>query len=359
MSLFCREDSKVWWLSFNANGKRIRVSTGTENRRQAETIHAKVLTQIAEGKWFESTKGKAITFRELWEKYAAKYCKQRDPYTIKHLLPGFGGMVLSGITTDMIEDYILERAGLGASASTIYNEFALGRRMFNVARKKWKWIKDNPWADVEFSELQNIANERDRWLSVEEEGILLANATPDAYLPDVIIFALHTGCRRGEILSCEWRQNIDMHRRIVSVQASKGGNKKVIPMSETLYQMLLKRSKIRDIAGRVFPIEATTLKDSFERAVKKAGLEDFHFHDLRHTFATRLIQNGVDLYAVKQMMGHRSIKTTERYAHHYPESLRPTVKVLDDCYRVEKEFGHVLVTFGDSAVCLTSANQVK
>jgi site-specific recombinase XerD len=112
-------------------------------------------------------------------------------------------------------------------------------------------------------------------------------------------------------------------------------------MSNTLYGMLLKRSKVRDISGKVFPYEMTAVKDAFERAVKKAKLEDLHFHDLRHTFATRLVQAGIDLYAVKQMMGHRSIKTTERYAHHAPESLRPSVRVLDECYN---RLGHNLVT---------------
>jgi site-specific recombinase XerD len=96
-----------------------------------------------------------------------------------------------------------------------------------------------------------------------------------------------------------------------------------------------------ETARKVFPHEMNAVKDAFGRAVKKAKLEDLHFHDLRHTFATRLVQAGIDLYAVKQMMGHRSIKTTERYAHHAPESLRPSVRVLDECYN---RLGHNLVT---------------
>jgi integrase len=328
-------------MDIRIEGQRKRLPTGTTSRKLAEKIHAKALTDIQEGKWFENEKGKTITFRELWAKYEVKYLKKRDLYTIKHLRPVFQDLVLSRITTDMIEDYILARAKEGASASTIYQEFALGRRMFNVARKKWKWVRHNPWADVEFSELQEIDNERHRWLTVEGEKVLLDNATPP-YLADIIIFAIHTGCRRGEILSCDWRKNIDMTRRLITVQATKGGNRKVIPMSDTLYGMLLRRSKVRDISGRLFPYEMNAVKDAFERAVEKAKLQDLHFHDLRHTFATRLVQAGIDLYyAVKQMMGHRSIKTTERYAHHAPESLRPSVRVLDECYN---RLGHNLDT---------------
>jgi integrase len=341
MSLYKRQDTNVWWISHNVEGKRIRISTETKTRRVAETIHAKVLTDIREGRWFENEKGKTTIFSELWEKYQSRYAKVRDPYTIKHLLPVFGGRTLAEITTEMIEDYILERSEEGAAASTIYKEYALGRRMFNVARKKWKWIGNNPWSDIEFSDLQEIDNERQRWLTVDEERVLLENASP-SYLTDVIVFAIHTGCRRGEILSCQWRENVDMKRRTVTAQASKGGTRKVIPMSETLFRMLGRRSKVMDISGRVFPYEMNAVKDAFERAVEKAKLEDLHFHDLRHTFATRLVQSGVDLYAVKNMMGHKSIKTTERYAHHAPGSLRPAVVALDDFY--VRDFGHGLVT---------------
>ena len=104
---------------------------------------------------------------------------------------------------------------------------------------------------------------------------------------------------------------------------------KTIPMSDTLFQMLLNRSKIAHISGRTFPLSASSARHAFDEAVERAGIKDFHFHDMRHTFATRLVQAGVNLYAVKELMGHESIKTTERYAHHYPESLRPSVMVLD------------------------------
>ena len=75
-----------------------------------------------------------------------------------------------------------------------------------------------------------------------------------------------------------------------------------------------------------------SLREAFQKVLKKSGIEDFHFHDLRHTFATRLVQNGVDIYKVKALLGHKTITMTMRYAHHYPESLRSSVTVLDNCY---------------------------
>lgn len=75
-----------------------------------------------------------------------------------------------------------------------------------------------------------------------------------------------------------------------------------------------------------------TLRAAYRQALKKAAIQDFRFHDLRHTFATRLVQNGVDLYKVKELLGHKTLAITTRYAHHYPESLRASVEVLDVCY---------------------------
>ena len=97
--------------------------------------------------------------------------------------------------------------------------------------------------------------------------------------------------------------------------------------------MLRRMAKVQHISGRVFPVSVTAMKDAFERAVKKSGLDGLRFHDLRHTFATRLVQAGVDVLAVQKMMGHSSLSMTVRYAHHYPESLRPSVRALDICYK--------------------------
>jgi site-specific recombinase XerD len=102
-------------------------------------------------------------------------------------------------------------------------------------------------------------------------------------------------------------------------------------MSQTLYDVL-KSVKIRDISGKVFPLAVRSLRAAYKQALKKACIEDFRFHDLRHTFATRLVQNGVDLYKVKELLGHKTLTMTTRYAHHYPESLRASVEILDVCY---------------------------
>lgn len=344
LGLYRRKDSQVYWMSFTVDGRMYRKSTETEDRKLAEAILGKVKTQIVEGKWFDKAVESQITFRELTERYMERYQKQRDPVSKKRLLPVFGDMLLTEIGIDDVEDYVNTRLMGGAKASTVYKEFALGRRMFNVARRKWQkefGVTLNPFADAGFP---SFNNERDRWLTVEEEEALIKAASPE-WVKDIIIFAIHTGCRRGEILDINVKDNVDMVRRVITVQATKGGNRKMIPMSEKLFEMLTRRLKVVSISGRLFDIKVVTLKDGFCRAVEKAGLGDFHFHDLRHTFGTRLVQMGVDLYRVQKLMGHKSIRMTERYAHHCPDSLKSAADALDGYYF------HDFFTFNKPGTC--------
>ena len=92
---------------------------------------------------------------------------------------------------------------------------------------------------------------------------------------------------------------------------------------------------------------------AFKKVLSRAAITDFHFHDLRHTFATRLVRGGVDLYVVQRLMGHKSIKTTERYAHHCRQSLEPHVMVLDSCY---EESYHDSITFEADVLANMSSN---
>ena len=326
MGLYRR--GEIFWFTIMQNGKRIQVSTKTANRKLAERVHAMAMTEMQEGLWFERQKAKTKTFREMTEKYLEKYHRIRDEHTVKRLLPVFGCLKLCELTTELVSDYRDGRLRT-VKPATVYQELSFMRRMFNVARREWKWTKENPVADLSFA--VGNKNARDRWLTIEEEKKLLECSTNPVWLRTLLVFALHTGMRRGEILDLLWK-DVDFFRKLVTVVKSKNGEKRGIPMSQTLYTTLKGMSKIVDISSRVFPISVRSLREAFDKTLKKAGIEDFHFHDLRHTFATRLVQNGVDLYKVKELLGHKTLTMTMRYAHHYPESLRSSVTVLDNCY---------------------------
>jgi integrase len=308
MGLYRR--GKIYWYTIMQDGTRIQESLKTDNKKLADKLYAKVLTDIVEGRYFDSVKAKSTTFDEMTDRYLKEHAHTRD-----------------FITTKAIAEYRNMRLQ-SVKPATIYQELALLRRMFNVAIKEWAWFKDNPVSRLSFS--VGNRNARDRWLTLDEEQLLLEKATNPVWLRSLLMVALHTGMRRGEILDLRWK-NIDLLTRLIRVVKTKNGEKRSVPMSNTLFT-LFQDMKVRDISGRVFPISKSSVRHAFDDTVEKAGLEDFRFHDLRHTFATRLVQNGVDVFKVKELLGHKTITMTMRYAHHYPESLRSSVEVLDTCY---------------------------
>ena len=325
MGLYHR--GKFFWFSITYQGERIQESLKTDNRKLAEKLYAKVLTDIVEGRYFETAKAKTIQFQAMTDKYLKEHAHSRDTLTVNTLMMFFSGYMIAQITTKAIAEYRNMRLKT-VKPATVYQELALLRRMFNVAIKEWEWFKDNPVSRLSFS--VGNRNARVRWLTMEEDKLLLEKATNPAWLRSLLTVALHTGMRRGEILDLRW-QNVDLLKRLIRIVKSKNGEMRSIPMSNTLVN-LFKEMNVRDISGRVFPISKSSVRHAFDKVVEKVNLKDFRFHDLRHSFATRLVQNGVDLYKVKELLGHKTITMTMRYAHHYPESLRSSVEVLDHCY---------------------------
>ncbi len=135
-------------------------------------------------------------------------------------------------------------------------------------------------------------------------------------------------------------------------------NSEPLPLNQAAIDVLEANGNVRHISGYVFPSDSSTkfdasnLRRSFNLAIEKAGIEHVRFHDLRHTFATRLVQSGINLYVVKELLGHKSLKMTMRHAHHYPESLRHRVDILNRlrenaatiCYSSKKRGYDIAVT---------------
>lgn len=320
-------------MSFTCRSKHYRKSTETEDRKLAQRILDKVKGEIAEGKWFEKLPGEDKTFKEMIEKFAKEYVPSRSkkPYgsNLQTLLNFFGDCSLSAITPKTVSAYKGKRRAEGILAATINHELAVLKRIFNVAVKEWEWFHSNPIAGVS---LETGVNERDRWATHEEEEKLLSYC-PD-WFKDAVTFALNTGLREGELVNLSWKDGIDLFRKTVVVVKSKNNEKRTIPMNEKVFEMLRRKSRVRPMHGRVFywekgPLNVYVIQYQFKKACRKAGIEDLHFHDLRHTFATRLIQAGVDLYTAQRLLGHKTSSMTARYAHHSTESLRSSVEALD------------------------------
>src|SRR4030042_4904853 len=171
MGLYHR--GKFFWFSNTYQGERVQESLKTDNRKRAEKLYAKVLTDIVEGRYFETAKIKTIQFQDMTDKYLKEHAHSRDTLTVKTLMMFFSGYMIAQITTKAIAEYRNMRLKL-VKPATVYQELALLRRMFNVAIKEWEWCKDNPVSRLSFS--VGNRNARTRWLTMEEEKSLLDNA---------------------------------------------------------------------------------------------------------------------------------------------------------------------------------------
>ena len=210
--------------------------------------------------------------------------------------------------------------------------------------------------------MEQERNRRDRWLSTGEEERLLQAARP--WLKDIVLFALHTGMRMGEIRELTWN-GVDLFREMVTVFRSKNGERRTIPINSVVLDVLKRKAKVRSIkSDYVFPSDTSTLLDdshlrrAFRGVLKLCRIENFHFHDLRHTFATRLVQSGIDLYKVQCLLGHKSPIMTQRYAHHYPESLREGVEMLEK-YRLVSTGGTNLAHMTQTAGLALASTDVS
>jgi len=208
-------------------------------------------------------------------------------------------------------------------------ELELLRNALNLAVKEWEWLETNPFTRVK---IEKARSKVERWLTPEEEKAVLENCEP--WLAQIVIFTLNTGMRRGEVLSLKWPQ-IDLSRRTLTLLETKNGERRTLPLNQNACEILKARSEVSSGTEYLFEskngtrIDPRNLLKELCKARIKAGIANVRFHDLRHTFATRLVQKGIGIYDVKELLGHKSLTMTMRYAHHSPDALRPAVKVLE------------------------------
>ncbi|MEW6054053.1 MAG: site-specific integrase [Nitrospirota bacterium] len=327
----------VYWMIKQYNGKKVERTLDTGIKRVAEERYSKIVSEIVGGSYFQ--KPKEFTISYLMEKYAedramtkASNTLARDRSLREHITNYFGSYLLAEVTPEMVSDYRRKRYAEKKTVATVNRELAFLRNAYNIAIRHYKWCFVNPVSSVKFDRERN---QRDRWLTSEDEKNLFSHLK--GRLVDIVSLVLNTGLRQDEVLSLI-RSNVDLFRKTITVKG-KGDKVRTIPLNAVALDILKARMKTHHIHSElVFPSATGTkimrqrLVRAFTKAAKDSGLQDFHFHDLRHTFATRLAQAGVDLYKIAKLLGHNDVSTTQRYAHHCPESLRSSVDVLTEYY---------------------------
>jgi integrase len=252
----------------------------------------------------------------------------------------FGKKSLSEIDQQMIEEFKVKRMksitrnGRTRRPASVNRELAILSGIFRMA-VDYEEIAQNPCRRVD-SLPEN--NQRTRHLSFDEEDRLFAKLTGDReYLKTLVTVALYSGPRRGELLKLRW-SNVDFDLNGINFTETKSNKDRSVPMEPIVREALLQLCEGAGDAEYVFvnpttETRYTDIKKSFTAACQEAGITGFTFHDLRHTFGTRLADAGVDVVKIKELMGHASIVTTMRYMHATDQGKRGAITVLSE-YRL-------------------------
>ncbi|MBI4822817.1 MAG: site-specific integrase [Nitrospirae bacterium] len=333
MGLYRR--GKIFWFSIKYKDKRIQESLKTEKKKIAEKLYAKVLADIIEDRYFE--KPKDITLNEVIDRYMREISPMLSPSSHErnnqiaaHFKSLFGNCLIKDVSPSLLSQYKAERLQK-VLPSTVRKELAFLRRVFSIAIDEWELCKENPVKKVMRS--LKVDNARVRYVATEEAQKL--RFTLPEWLKPIVIVASQTGLRQGNILQLTLSQ-LDFNRNLIIVPKTKNGEPIAISMTNIVRDTLLRVLRERKIASSfVFcnelgqPHSGKKVSMAFKRACDRAGIKDLRFHDLKHDFATALVQSGVDLYRVQKLCGHKDQRMTQRYAHLLPESLREAIKVID------------------------------
>jgi integrase len=314
-------------------GGHTRSQASTERNAERERIR-KAKQAIAKGvpipteDTFATLATRYLTFQRNRCKAAqisVEDLRRQETIFVGHLVPFFGQMKLAAIRPAHIRGYIEFRTG-AAAAATIVKECSAVKHFLGVACDHWELIATNPARKVKLPELPEG---RTRHLVPAELGELLV-ACP-TWLRPIVGLAVSTGARRGELMRIRW-QDVDMERGRILLLLTKNGQRRFIYLNQLSRQVLagLERGQPKDL---LFPgVTLARVSVAFVRACKAAGILDFSFHDLRHTFASQLRMNGADLHTVGQLLGHKDLRMTSRYSHLSPEFLGAAASKLDDVF---------------------------
>jgi len=329
MTLYKRKDSPYYWVKFapiKGELKALMQSTGTSNKRLAQQYHDKLQTE----RWEQDRLG--VKPRRTWDEAAEKFLQETqhkrtqawDQSMLRWFHPYLGGKDLADINRELLDHVKMQRAK-GVAPGTVNRYMALVRAILRRACMDWEWIDRVPKVGM-----MRDQGGRIRSLTRDEYARLLAEL-PE-HLAEMVRFSVATGLRQSNVTKLQWRQ-ISLERRHlwISGDQHKNGQPHAVPLNDVALDVLKRcfgahSSFVFVYDGR--PVVQVNTK-AWRNALVRAGVEDFRWHDLRHTFATWHREAGTPTYELQRLGGWKTQSMVERYAHIAPEGLHAAAARLD------------------------------
>lgn len=322
MSLIKRKKSSVWWIDFVApNGERIRRSTETDDRKEAHELHDKLKSEV----WRVQKLGDRP--RRLWQDAVVRWLREQahkatiegDKEKLRWLDRFLVDLELECITRSKIEMLVEAKKAEGCSNATVNRMLALVRAILRRCVRDWEWLDRAP--SVRF--LKEPAR-RVRFLTQAQAMALLAELP--LHLQEMATFALSTGLRAANVTGLTWEQ-VDRSRKLAWIHPDQAKARKAIavPLNDVASEVI--ERQVGKHATHVFTFRGKPIKQvstmAWYHALNRAGIKQFRWHDLRHTWASWHVQNGTPLYALQELAGWETERMVRRYAHLAADHLAP------------------------------------
>jgi integrase len=299
----------------------------TDAKRWAE----KTESAIREGRYFDVAEAKRHTFAELVDRYVKEVMPRKSPIQqrlqttqLEWWKQELGSYTLADLSKARIVEArdklagIEVRGGKERSPASVNRHLAVLSHCLNTAVDPWEWMKQPPsFKNIRLSEPRG----RVRFLSDDERKRLLeaCKASSEPFLYTLVVLALSTGARQGELLSLVWSQ-VDFKAEVIRLDKTKNDERRALPLAGHALELMRDLAKVRRIdSDLVFPHSDGKRpfcpRSSWEKALKEAKVEDFRFHDLRHSAASYLAMNGATLPEIAAVLGHKTLQMVQRYAH--------------------------------------------
>ena len=336
MSAYQKDNGK-WYCIFQINGERKHLlCKGATNKKEAEQMENAFKYKLQQQQnGVVPREERKMSVDKLCDKFLQyselnKRSYKQDKSRVKVIREYFKRCkYINNIKLDDIEQFKRYLLSNGKKKITANRYLEVISKMFNIAIRN-DWVKKNPIEqDVKF-ELEN--DNKFRCLSLKEQNKLL-EVVKGTYLEGIILFALNTGIRKSDILPLMWEDIKSYNDKVIHLYIRKSNKSVDMPCTKMLLNFI-ERTPKEDRHGAMFinPLtkqQPKEIKRAWKVAKKKAGIENFRFHDLRHTVASRLVNAGVPLPTVQKVMTHSDITTTMKYVHTPDEEMFKAIEVLN------------------------------